>query len=73
MSAGVTALDTAIEAGLAIGIVDRARVSSGMRVLTVADGFPELPVHELRLMSAPGALSAAAEVLVGLIGHGFTR
>lgn len=73
MSAGVTALDTAIEAGLAIGIVDRARVSEGMRVLTTADGFPELPVHELRLMSAPGAPSAAAEVLVGLIGHGFSR
>jgi hypothetical protein len=42
-----------------------------MRVLAPADGFPELPVHELRLMSAPGELSAAAEVLVGLIGHDF--
>ncbi|MDQ3202020.1 MAG: LysR family transcriptional regulator [Pseudomonadota bacterium] len=73
ISAGVTALDAAIEAGLAIGIVDRARVGEGMRVLTLADGFPELPVHELRLMSAPGELSAAAEVLVGLIGHDFHR
>jgi hypothetical protein len=42
-----------------------------MRVLTVADGLPELPVHELRLMLAPGKLSEAGEVLVGLIGHGF--
>lgn len=73
MSAGVTALETAIEAGLAIGIVDRAQVRQGMRVLTVADGFPELPVHELRLVLAPGELSEAGEVLVGLIGHGFER
>ena len=71
MSAGVTALETAIEGGLAVGIVDRAQVRPGMRVLTVADGLPELPVHELRLMLAPGKLSEAGEVLVGLIGHGF--
>ena len=71
MSAGVTALETAIEAGLAIGIVDRTQARQGMRVLTVADGFPELPVHELRLMLAPGELSEAGEVLVGLISHGF--
>ncbi|MCF4997207.1 LysR family transcriptional regulator [Pseudomonas syringae] len=71
MSAGVTALETAILAGLAIGIVDRAQVRPGMRMLTIAEGFPELPVHELRLMRAPGELSEAGEVLVGLIGHGF--
>ena len=71
MSAGVTALETAIEAGLAVGIVDRAQVRTGMRVLTTADGLPELPVHELRLMLAPGTLSEAGEVLAGLIGHGF--
>lgn len=73
MSAGVIALETAIEAGLAIGIVDRAQVRQGMRVLTVAHGFPELPVHELRLILAPGELSEAGEVLVGLIDHGFER
>lgn len=72
MSAGVTALETAIEAGLAIGIVDRAQVRQGMRILTTADGFAELPLHELRLVRAPGELSEAGEVLVGLIGHGFS-
>lgn len=71
MSAGVTALETAIEAGLAIGIADRAQVRPGMRVLTTADGLPELPVHELRLMLAPGKSSEAGEVVAGLIGHGF--
>jgi DNA-binding transcriptional LysR family regulator len=71
MSAGVTALETAIEAGLAIGIADRAQVRPGMRILTTADGLPELPVHELRLMLAPGKSSEAGEVVAGLIGHGF--
>lgn len=71
MSAGVTALETAIEAGLAVGIMDRARVGQGMRILTVADGFAQLPLHELRLLRAPGELSEAGEVLAGLIGHGF--
>ena len=73
MSVGVTALETAIEAGLAVGIVDRTQVRQGMRVLTADEGFPELPVHELRLMQAPGELSEAGEVLVGLIQHGFER
>ncbi|MHC8319941.1 LysR family transcriptional regulator [Pseudomonas sp. GB2N2] len=72
MSAGVTALETAIEAGLAIGIVDRAQVRQGMRILTTADGFAELPLHELRLVRAPGELSEAGEVLVSLVGHGFS-
>lgn len=71
MSAGVTALETAIEAGLAIGIADRAQVRPGMRILTTADGLPELPMHELRLMLAPGKSSEAGEVVAGLIGHGF--
>lgn len=71
VSAGVTALESAVEAGLAIGIVDRARVRQGMRILSEAEGFAELPLHELRLVRAPGELSDAGEVLAGLIGHGF--
>jgi DNA-binding transcriptional LysR family regulator len=71
MSAGVTALETAILAGLAIGIIDRGRVRPGMRILSLDDGFAPLPLHELRLVRAPGALSEAGEVLLGLIGDGF--
>jgi DNA-binding transcriptional LysR family regulator len=71
-SAGVTALETAIGAGLAIGIVDRAQVRPFMRVLGAEEGFPELPVHELRLMQAPGELSEAGEVLAKMISDGFT-
>ena len=59
VSAGATALETAIEAGSAVGIVDRAQLRPGMRVLSREEGFPELPLHELRLMRAPGELSEA--------------
>lgn len=71
MSAGVMALEMTISAGLAIGIVDRARLSGDMRELGTDDGFPELPLHELKLMRAPGASDAASEVLVQLIGEHF--
>ena len=71
MSAGVMALEMTISAGLAIGIFDRARLADDMRELTTDDGFPELALHELKLMRAPGPASAAAEVLVQLIGEHF--
>lgn len=50
MSAGVMALEMTISAGLAIGIVDRARLADDMRELTIDDGFPQLALHELKLM-----------------------
>ncbi len=66
-SAGVIALEAAIGAGLAIGIVDRALVQAGMRVLGKEDGLPELALHEMKLMLAPGDTSAACEVMAQLI------
>jgi DNA-binding transcriptional LysR family regulator len=66
-SAGVSALDAAIVAGLAVGIVDRALVRPGMRILDASEGFPELPMHEMKLMLAPGHASAAVEVMAQLV------
>ncbi|MEB0042220.1 MULTISPECIES: LysR substrate-binding domain-containing protein [unclassified Pseudomonas] len=71
MSAGGMALEMTISAGLAIGIIDRARIGTDMRELTLDDGFPELPLHELKLMKAPGNASAAVEVMVQLISEHF--
>ena len=66
-SAGVTALEAAIHAGLAVGIVDRGLVSPTMRVLDKAQGFPDLPMHEMKLVLAPGDTSAACEVMAQLV------
>ena len=71
MSAGTSALEATICAGLVIGIVDRDRVSPQMRILTEEDGLPTLPLHELQLVKAPGSPSAACEVLIRLIGDHF--
>jgi DNA-binding transcriptional LysR family regulator len=66
-SAGVSALDAAISAGLAVGIVDRALVRPSMRVLDSAEGFPGLPMHEMKLLLAPGDTTAACEVMAQLV------
>lgn len=71
MSAGTSALETTICAGLVIGIIDRSRVSPQMRILTEDDGLPKLPLHELQLVKAPGPPSAACDVLIRLIGDRF--
>jgi hypothetical protein len=65
------ALEMTISAGLAVGIIDRARLGNDMRELASEDGFPELPLHELKLMKAPGSASAAAEVMTQLISDNF--
>lgn len=48
------AFETAIETGWAVGIIDSNLRTSAMRELSVAEGFPALPAHELRLMFAAG-------------------
>lgn len=71
MSASSSALETTICAGMAIGIIDRGRVSTQMRVLGLDDGVPPLPLHELQLVKAPGVPSAACEIMIGLIADHF--
>jgi DNA-binding transcriptional LysR family regulator len=66
-SAGVSALDAAISAGLAVGVVDRALVRPAMRVLDASQGFPVLPMHEMKLVLAPGDISTACEVMAQLV------
>jgi DNA-binding transcriptional LysR family regulator len=71
MTAGVSALETTICAGMAIGIIDRARVSGHMRILGADDGLPTLPLHELRLVKAPGEPGPASDLLIDLISDHF--
>ena len=71
MTAGVSALETTIGAGMAIGIIDRNRVGPQMRILGANDGLPTLPLHEMQLTKATGTPSAACETLIDLIGDHF--
>lgn len=71
MSAGSSALETTICAGMAVGIIDRSRVSAQMRILGAEEGLPPLPLHRLQLVKAAGDSSAACDILTGLISDHF--
>ncbi|MDR6233367.1 LysR family transcriptional regulator [Pseudomonas oryzihabitans] len=70
-SAASSALEAAVELGQAVAIIDRARMTPPMRELLPDEGFPALPLHELRLASPPGERSPACERLAGLIAEDF--
>lgn len=50
ISPSAVAVESCIEAGLALGVVDRSRVTPAMSILGPAEGLPALPAHELVLV-----------------------
>ena len=53
----------AVLAGLAISVLPESGLRPGMRVLTSADGFPELPSCRIGLLRNPHETSALADAL----------
>ena len=49
-----------VEAGLAVAVMSLSTVPPGLRVLSRADGFPELPLTSIGLVRKSAALSPAA-------------
>jgi len=63
------AIETCVEVGLGISVVDRSRVTTRMRVLT---GLPAIAPHEVVLLSAPSAAQMpAATMLAGALERHF--
>lgn len=63
-SANAAATEAAVAAGLAVAAFKESTVKSiALRVLGAEDGFPELPMVDVVLMSAPVPLSRAAACL----------
>ncbi|WP_280564675.1 LysR substrate-binding domain-containing protein [Chromohalobacter sp. 48-RD10] len=54
-SASVAAIESAVDAGIAISVLDRARLTPGIRELGTRDGLPSLPDCHACLMHAPTA------------------
>ncbi|MEG5265856.1 LysR substrate-binding domain-containing protein [Pseudomonas sp. JDS28PS106] len=73
MSASMTALETAVSAGLAVGIIDRFRLGPRMRVLSAEEGFSPLGLHEIQLIGTPGEVSDAVDIVGRLAGEHFRR
>ena len=59
-----------VEAGLAVAVMSRSSVPDGLRVLSRADGFPDLPVTSIGLVRKASRLSPAAVELLDDVRRG---
>jgi DNA-binding transcriptional LysR family regulator len=66
-SANSGAVAAAVLAGLAVSVCPESGVRPGMRLLTTADGFPELPSCDIGLLRNTHESSALADALAGHI------
>ena len=63
ISANATAMLSAVEAGLAVGVARASSLSEGLRELTPKDGFPTLPIFDITLTDAGPGLGRVAVAL----------
>ncbi|WP_431854698.1 LysR substrate-binding domain-containing protein [Azospirillum sp.] len=66
-SKSVVAVHGAVLGGLGLTAMEACTVPPSLRVLTLADGFPELPLVDIALHRAPGATSAPVRTLADAI------
>jgi DNA-binding transcriptional LysR family regulator len=66
-SSNAGAVAAAVLAGLAVSVLAESGLRPGMRVLTAADGFPDLPSCRIGLVRNAHESSALAEALAGHI------
>ncbi|WP_336146687.1 LysR family transcriptional regulator [Marinobacter salarius] len=66
-SGSANAIRTAINAGNAVGVLDRNEIERTMRVLRVEEGFPLLPAHSLRLRYSDHPVNELTSVVAQLI------
>ena len=69
VSESVSGLQAAVFAGMAITVLGRCALVTGMRELTPAEGFPTLPKIALLLYKAPGVTSPAVDALHDYLAH----
>lgn len=70
-SDSVAGVKAAIASGLAVGMLARSSVDSGMQVLRPRDGFPPLPVSYLLLLKGSGTATPAVEAMAEAIATAF--
>lgn len=67
LSGNAGAISAAVLAGLAVSVFPESGLRPGMRVLTPADGFPDLPSCRVGLVRNPHGASALTDALAGHI------
>ena len=70
-SESMTGIAAAIEAGIAIGVLERSAITPSMTMLREADGFGKLPASNLVLETSPSADSAHCEAMAAAIESAF--
>jgi DNA-binding transcriptional LysR family regulator len=61
------AVSAAVLSGLAVSVLPESGLRPGMRVLSAADGFPDLPSCQIGLIRSPHEQSSLADALAGHI------
>lgn len=61
------AIRGAVASGLAVSVMARSSMTTGMRALTRADGFPDLPVMRVCLMTSPRNRTEMVQALESLL------
>jgi DNA-binding transcriptional LysR family regulator len=69
VSESVSGLQAAVFAGMAVTVLGRCALVTGMRELTPSEGFLPLPKVDLLLYKAPGATSPAVDALHDYLAH----
>ncbi len=70
-SDSVAGVKAAVSSGLAVGMLARSSLESGMQVLKPRDGFPALPISYLLLLKGAGTSSPAVEAMAEAIVSAF--
>ena len=63
----ISALLSAIKAGLPVGVARASSLSNGLRELTPEDGFPTLPVFDVTLTDSGAGLGRVATALTDFL------
>ena len=69
-SPNFTTICAVVQQGLAVAAMPRICVKQGMRILTEAEGFPQLGAFDIGLIQKPGKLSRAADALAQHVREG---
>lgn len=69
ISESVSGLQAAVFSGMAVTVLGRSALVSGMREIVASGDFPELPKVDLLLYKAPGATAPAAKALYDYLAH----
>jgi DNA-binding transcriptional LysR family regulator len=72
-SPSIAGIQTAVSSGMAVAPMASKSLAENMRILTVEEGFPELPTFNISLHRKSGALSKAVECLSDFLADGIRQ